>query len=947
MKGAETMKLISVVRCLLPVILLLSVASITLAAVPPANTIPIISMKTGQGQTSFDITLDVICRLLWQNFDGIWLEGWISGWQNTAVTMADSTGAYVVLAPSEIQEFSTVPSMRWARYSPSGLQSSSAFIHPSDDFLSIDSTANASSMIQLLESRCESLYSRSQEFDCIWYYDIFNEGPAWQLNRMNDSDYVYDDYFPNMYIRDSVLNLADSTWYFSLNQIDSTGIFSWASWKSDSIYNANSVYCPSVSVCFSSIHHIDSLEWGGCLPGVIGGSLHQQANSVRAYFSTKYLEYAPVGPYSINDNTPERMDLNCYPVRMAGFDWQTGNDTISVLGSATDLWMLEHYEEILDSTFNAASSGPFPIHYHAQGFGRTGGRAIWSVNEEEPPDTTIDYVAYCYRIPSPGEFRMLCNIGLLRGAKGVFPYSIRSYDGWKDDTLLHHDTGLLDEDLIPFDAPYEDWVYRERPPGDYYYAPPDSIPPWTAADGSQFDPLYSLPSRPTTTGAKAREDYLEWKFAAYGRLWNSARATFRQIAWIAPELSRLWWWYTGDRYDKASISYDSATIPLYFADPHIRVFTDSTESTCYLFYVNRFCRANGNPFEIEVDSGDFPGGTPFGEYALDHSRRFLIEGDMIARDEYQFPDTLDAGEARLLEMFDPETGLDADIRITDPDLYLILAADGDTLSDNTSYDSTAVDVVAFFYNMGTEPLEDVEVFLWNETSNELIARDTVSFNGLTIDTCYTPDVATAIFSWTPDFNDIGANVLRVYTEEITGEPDPDDNSATLVYLVKPIDYAASVLDDPWDMDPPAPPISPPAWKTFDIDSLTGCWGSYTDSISGMFEGTLSNPVNANALYLNTGSGRDDWIDADRFVNLSLAGYAEHSLSIEAHWMDSDSSGYFVDIQEDLGSTAADIGPVDLSSLSGNWTGDVIAFWLEFTGTNLATDVRIGWVKLTE
>ena len=131
--------------------------------------------------------------------------------------------------------------------------------------------------------------------------------------------------------------------------------------------------------------------------------------------------------------------------------------------------MLEHYEELMDSTFIPAGideDGPFPIHYHPQAFGRTGGEAIF-VYDSVSADTILQYGPYHYRIPSPAEFRMLCNIGLLRGAKGVFPYSIRSYSGWKDDTLLHHDTGLLDEDLIPFDAPYEDWVYRERQESDY------------------------------------------------------------------------------------------------------------------------------------------------------------------------------------------------------------------------------------------------------------------------------------------------------------------------------------------------------------------------------------------------------------------------------------------------------------------------------------------------
>jgi hypothetical protein len=51
----------------------------------------------------------------------------------------------------------------------------------------------------------------------------------------------------------------------------------------------------------------------------------------------------------------------------------------------------------------------------------------------------------------------------------------------------------------------------------------------------------------------------------------------------------------------------------------------------------------------------------------------------------------------------------------------------------------------------------------------------------------------------------------------------------------------------------------------------------------------------------------------------------------------------------LRSVAADLGPWDLSSLSGSWAGDMKKFWLEFISQNVVspTDVRIGWVKLTE
>jgi hypothetical protein len=265
-----------------------------------------------------------------------------------------------------------------------------------------------------------------------------------------------------------------------------------------------------------------------------------------------------------------------------------------------------------------------------------------------------------------------------------------------------------------------------------------------------------------------------------------------------------------------------------------------------------------------------------------------------------------------------------------------------------------VGVMARFYNMGTEPLSNVAVFMRNETTDELIAKDTISFSGLSINSCYEPDVATAIFRWTPDYDNIGANILKVYTQTISGEPDPSDNSATLVYLVKPLDYANEVLDNPWDMTEVPPPAVPPAWYTKDIDSLTGSWNPYlcTDSITGMFEGVLTSPSQANGLYLNTGTGSSDYIDADRFHNLSLAGMSETRTLITVHWIDSDNDTSYIalaDAADTLRSVAADLGPWDLSSLSGSWTGDVKKFWLEFISPNVVslTDVRIGWVKLTE
>lgn len=362
--------------------------------------------------------------------------------------------------------------------------------------------------------------------------------------------------------------------------------------------------------------------------------------------------------------------------------------------------------------------------------------------------------------------------------------------------------------------------------------------------------------------------------------------------------------------------------------------------------MNRFCRANSIPFEIVVSSNDFPGNPPFTEFALDHSRRFLIEGSFSRPSTYTFLDTLGAGEARLLQMIDPYS-LPADVRITDPDVGVILPAKGDTLTDYRGLPGEQIDVLAMFYNMGTESKDSVRVVLYNETTQEVLDRSYVSFDGLSTASCWTTDRDGAILSWTPNSTYLGANILSVSAETWHEEPDSTDNSATIVYIVDPRDYATEILDDPWDMIEATSSI--PAWYTNDIDTLTGCWNSsqYTDSISGMFEGQLTDPTTANKLIMNTGSGFADYIDADTYFNLSLAGRSKVTADIELHWIDDDDNYHHTDIGEDFTAVARDIGPIDLSALHQGWSGDIKKVWFEFAGGNAASSVRIGWVKLTE
>ena len=70
--------------------------------------------------------------------------------------------------------------------------------------------------------------------------------------------------------------------------------------------------------------------------------------------------------------------------------------------------------------------------------------------------------------------------------------------------------------------------------------------------------------------------------------------------------------------------------------------------------------------------------------------------------------------------------------------------------------------------------------------------------------------------------------------------------------------------------------------------------AYSDSVSGMFEGGISNPTQLNRMFLNTGSGSLDWIDADSYINLSLAGKTTHSLDIILYWIDSPGDTSYID-----------------------------------------------------
>ena len=128
------------------------------------------------------------------------------------------------------------------------------------------------------------------------------------------------------------------------------------------------------------------------------------------------------------------------------------------------------------------------------------------------------------------------------------------------------------------------------------------------------------------------------------------------------------------------------------------------------------------------------------------------------------------------------------------------------------------------------------------------------------------------------------------------------------------------------------------------------WESFSDSISGMFEGSISDPSSLNRMVLNTGSGASDSVDTSVYGMLSLAGKASRTLDIDLYWIDASGDTQDVDLGIDLTTDWEEPGPVDLDDLtSGTWSAKKAStIWLEFgSGSSLATPVRIGWIRLTE
>ena len=967
-------------RILIVTIILLVFSAYLFADTPPDNSIPIVGMRAnGIYALSFsDIKIPFLCELSWLSFDGVEVEGPAGHLENqNFFEFCEKAGMLFVLAPTEIAQYynnwDSITSY-WFRWTDYSLTSGSCFGQTSydEDEMELVSPHNTATAQQLHEGEdysitttvIDQLSEYTIDYPALWFYDVYDEVPARQRNNMLDTSSEWDDWIPNMYTQQ--WDESKDPLVPALSEVEPAGIFSWQKYLAEN----NIINAIPTTINFSLLHTILPGEYTE-YPGCNYGTMTRQAISVRAFCEAMY-QGPPVGgqiPPPL-PNSPDFICFDYYPFRYVDII----HASTTTMCDNDWLFLINHFEDGIDSTVISAREYDVPVFFYPQAFGSAGGPKV------RDSFGNLDYVSYSYRTPAQQEFLMLCNLALLHQIKAMFPYSLTSYieDPSDPDGVNNFiSSSLLDMHHIPFDAPYEDWVYTGRWPdqGDwedkYEYADPRELPPFS--DG--FDPLYEVGNPPIVPGDDPKKDevFYEWLFEPYGNLFNSIGNTFGQIAWIAPEMYNLWW-CSDTLSDGAGISYDGIT-PGDLIAPVIKVFEDESQDACYLFYVDRYCISNDNPYEITFNPADLPNHADCTTRLLDHSRRFIMDGTYSPREAlYTFLDTLDAGEGRLLELIDLGAGLPADIRITSSDIRIIQAADSLRLETTVG---NSVDIYAYFYNMGTVSKSDVIVTLYDSTASELIGTDTLDFDGLGYllpDSCRSCDCSTASFSWTPDSTDIGVHRLTAAAATWHGEPDSTDNSVDFVFLVNPRDYATEVLGNSWDMTEGGSND----WHTADIEAVAENWNTstgWTDSVSGMFEGMINYDTTTGwfkgEISLAIPEDSTEFIDTDRYHILSFGIVANNpnTLSNNAcemfiNWTDSADSTYgwknLLYSTNHIGNGWDEwgiVGPIDLDTLSGlGWGVDTIyaqELWLLMQGSGTVidppapVDIRIGWVRLEE
>ncbi|MFQ5905580.1 MAG: hypothetical protein ACE5JA_03320 [bacterium] len=467
--------------------------------------------------------------------------------------------------------------------------------------------------------------------------------------------------------------------------------------------------------------------------------------------------------------------------------------------------------------------------------------AAKTVNPNNPPPvytTQLQSWGSCnldsthkFRIAIPEEVKELINLAVLHEVKGIMHYVLWSAVEGGD---LY--AALWDDDLVPFDAPYEEFVYNREHEA---FFDPDTLRPFCTnipSESLYTDPFRDLATRPedSTNYHKYLEDFYQWKYAPYARNYNALGEISNQLHTIGQELLNLW-----KTQSIAIIDPDSSGI----VPPEIVTFSPVQSPDRYLFFVNKDFQHTEMGFTVKIARYDTLNGADFivpvpphlqSPYILDLSERHLIDRT-LGPIYVSFHVTLGAGEGKLVRLMQGTEMADA--MVADPDIEFRLV-ESNVPSEAPQYEFTEGDTIrlsAKVYNLGFVPIENLSVSFYRGHVNSGILMDTVMISlppltpGDTI-----PAVDTATIDWWTyhwHISPHNINVLLTPAEDMLEKA--GNNQANMALVIHPEDYATGVVHDPWDMNERVV-VEPGEPSTADIDSFKDFLET-PDSISGVWE----------------------------------------------------------------------------------------------------------------
>jgi hypothetical protein len=732
-----------------------------------------------------------------------------------------------------------------------------------------------------LNSAVNSVVDSVKNYHAFWRYfwwDEFNGAHVWRSTDQDPGEFYW---YQQTYMR-----YWENLWMDSTNtdfvMPDSMSVHSWMKRKVELRDQVHSV-CQNLGA---------TEHWG---------------NAVRTYTTLKY--YGPQGQTA--SNKPKSFAFDVWPYYYTPPLGPTPIGDSSALKNQWTSWQ----DTAVAKAKAANPSDPIKIYM-----------------------TQLQHIGTCYpnpsnpnqyRIPTPEEVRELVNLAVLHEMKGIFYFVYPSGP--------YGNAHSVDENYVPFDTSYEEYVYNRNHPG--YYAPNKLSPFYNFAD-SIHDPFRVLPNPPdSTVGERGKENYNLWKSAPYARNWNFMKTINDPLRTITPHLPDLW--KVSQRITSVVPDAGVSTSPEYvtFADSVL----NHPPTAFYAFIVSKDFNSTQRSYIVTVNGSQLPQ-PPIGQryYVLDLNSRHLVSstGNIV------FHTVLKPGEGRLFRFIigpqpaggggagaplappvpNPYNGsMWSTLLVTDPDVSFYKSGQQPGQVQFTEVDTVVLSAVV--YNLGFSAKSDTVKFYIGDplSGGTFLGKSYVTVPALSPDDTL-PKYVTVTYNWvTNSSTPLGPKDINVFLKGAS-------SSAHSLLWLNAEDYATKVNNSPWDMTETKP--------NQDIASYTS-FVNLTDSISGVWEGmTNTMPPPPPTLHFRLAS----LIDASKYKTMQFRIFSDQAESVTVRWypLNGDAPG-----MNYLPPSQWQVVTVKLGDCSG-WSGLVTDFFLQFpsTGGTNNCKIRLAWAKLT-